>query len=927
MGSIEIVERRVLGLVSALVAELGTGSGRRPGLDDSLERDLGIGSLERVELMLRLERTFGVAVGDAVMAEADTSRELVRAVLAGAPATVEVETLPAAPVAPGAAVPGSVGTLVEALRWHVDTAPERLHLVLRREDGQEIPITYGTLWSKAASVASALGEYGIQPGETVSVMLPTGESFFPVFFGILLAGAVPVPIYPPVRRDRLTEYVERQLGILSNAGAALLVTFSEAERVAGLLRPRVASLRGVIAADHLVGGPELVATPRFDPTAPALIQYTSGSTGDPKGVLLSHANLLANIRALGQAVDLRPDDVCVSWLPLYHDMGLIGCWLGALYHGIPAVIMSPLAFLSRPSRWLRALHRHRGTLSAAPNFAFDLCVKKIPDEEIAGLDLSGWRLAMNGSEAVSAETIERFSHRFAPYGFRPEAMCPVYGLAECSVGLTVSPPGRGPRVDTLAREVFERDRRAVHSRPGEPALEFVSCGRPLPGHPVRIVDAHGVPVGERIEGRVHFRGPSVTSGYFRNPDATTAALHDGWMDSGDLGYLANGELYITGRQKDIIIKAGRNLYPQTIEDLVGTLPGIRQGCVAAFGVNDPAIGTERLVVVAETHDPTPAGRDALRAAVAGRVVDALGVPPDTVVITSPGTVAKTSSGKIRRGATRSAYLGGTLGRRRRGVVAQWVGLVGADVEARLRQLPTSVLRRAFAAWVGLLLVATMPVLWILVRLLPTPGAVERAARGWCRLVLVGAGFRPRVEGLERIPEAGGAVLAANHSSYLDVVALMAMLPPGVRFVAKKELRATPLVGTVIGRLGHTTVDRANFARGVEDTARVTQVLRDGTRLCIFPEGTFRRSPALLPFRLGAFQAAVDARVPVVPVVILGTRQILPAGTCLPRPGRISVTIGAPVNPEGAGWREVVRIRDRVRGEIARRLDGGSAPPV
>jgi acyl-CoA synthetase (AMP-forming)/AMP-acid ligase II len=453
---------------------------------------------------------------------------------------------------------------------------------LQREDGQEQIITHGALWEGAAAIAAGLREHGVRPGESVALMLRTEEAFFSAFCGVLLVGAVPVPLYPPFRPSRLEEYVSRQVGILRNAEARLLVTFPEAERLAGIFRARVPSLRAVITVEQVaIPGTPTTAT-QWAAEAPALIQYTSGSTGDPKGVLL------ANIRAIGEALAIGPDDVAVSWLPLYHDMGLIGAWLGSLYHGIPVVILSPLAFLARPARWLWALHRHRGTLSPAPNFAFDLCVTRIRDADLDGLDLSSWRLALNGSEAVSADTIERFTRRFAPYGFRPEAMCPVYGLAEASVGLTMSPPGQPPRVDRVSRDVFTETRTAATASGEETApLRFASCGRPLPGHAVRIVGPDGRPLGERTEGGLEFRGPSVTAGYFRNPQVTAAVLHDGWMDSGDLGYWAEGELFITGRRKDMIKKAGRNLYPQEIEEMVGDLPGIRKGCVAAFGLADP----------------------------------------------------------------------------------------------------------------------------------------------------------------------------------------------------------------------------------------------------------------------------------------------------------------------------------------------------
>lgn len=912
------VEKEVVAIVTSFVAELGSmpPSGVVTA-EHSLDRDLGIGSLERVELLLRLEQAFGVRLPDAVMAEADTPHDLANAILSGQPAAAE--RIPeAAPIVPaGPMAPATARTLIEVLQAQAEAAPEQTHIVLRREDGGEQSISYGMLWGRAEAVAAGLRERGIGAGESVALMLRTEEAFFSAFFGVLLAGAVPVPIYPPFRADRIEEYARRQAGILTNAQARLLLTFPEAERVAGLLRAWVPSLAGVTAVERITrpGERPMLAHPAASDAA--LIQYTSGSTGEPKGVLLTHANILANIRAIGEALAIGPADVGVSWLPLYHDMGLIGAWLGSLYHGIPVVILSPLAFLARPARWLWAIHAHRATLSPAPNFAFDLCVKKVTDEEIQGLDLGSWRLALNGSEAVSPETIERFTRRFSAYGFRAEAMCPVYGLAEASVGLTISAPGRGPRVDRVSRETFSRTRRAEPAPVGAPApLAFVSCGRPLPGHAVRIVGADGALLPERVEGGVEFRGPSVTAGYFRNPAVTRAALHDGWMDSGDLGYWADGELFVTGRRKDMIKKAGRNLYPQEVEELVGDITGIRKGCVAAFGVADPAIGTERLVVVAETRQTAPEERERLRADVRDRVVAALGVPADTVLIARPGSVLKTSSGKIRRAATRQAYLRGDIERGRRPARIQWARLALVSGARRIGSLAAGGGRLLFDLYVAAILAVALPVLWVLVKALPAGRPVDRLVRVWCRIILALAGCRLHVEGLEHLPARPGVVFAANHSSYLDAVALFAAIPADFRFVAKRELAAEPLIGAVIRKAGHLTVERFDLSRSVADAERVSAALGQGLSLFFFPEGTFLGRPGLLPFRLGAFKAAVDAGRPVIPVTIRGTREILPADTWLPRPGRIDVVIGAPVTPAAADWREMVRLRDLTRAEIA-----------
>ena len=914
------VEQRVLGIVAGLVAEVGgPARARTPGPEDLLDRDLGLGSLERVELLLRIETAFGLRLPDAVMADAATPRDLAKAVRQGAPRGAEAEPERIALPGPGVAAPESAATLVEVLAWQAEAHPERVHVVLRGEDGAERPVTYGGLWQGAQAAAGGLRRLGLEPGAAVALMLRTEPAFFESFFGALLAGLVPVPIYPPFRRDRIEEYARRQAGILANAQARALVTFDEALPVGRLLRSLVPSLGAVTTVPAVSAQAQELSLPRARAGDPALIQYTSGSTGEPKGVLLSHANLLANVRAIGEAIAIGPDDVAVSWLPLYHDMGLIGCWLGSLYFGVPLVLLSPLAFLSRPARWLWAVHAHRGTLSAAPNFGFDLCARKVSDEEIRGLDLSSWRLAMNGSEAVSVETIERFSRRFAAHGLKPEAICPVYGLAEASVALTIPGLNAPPRVDTVRREEFERTRRAQPTDDGGPApLRIVGCGRPLRGHEVRIVDDGGRAQGERVEGRIEFRGPSVTSGYFRNPAATRDALHDGWMDSGDLGYVADGDLFVTGRRKDLIKKAGRNLYPQEVEEIVGRVSGIRQGCVAAFGIPDARIGTERLVVVAESRGALETERSRLQNAVQDGVVAALGVPADAIVIAPPGTVLKTSSGKIRRGATREAYLCGALGRPRGSFSAQWWRLLRGSLKTRLGRTAARLADQAFRSYLGALILLTLPPLWLAVLLAPGRRRADRIARSWARLVLALTGCSVRLEGAEHLRSADPALLVANHASYADVVLLMAALPRDFVFVAKRELLGWPVVGRVIRKVGHLTVERARVSQSVADAARVTEALGAGASVLVFPEGTFVRSPGILPFRLGAFKSAVETGLPVLPIVLRGTREALPAYEHLPRSTPLTVAVGAPMRPAGDGWTEMVRLRDETRRWIARR---------
>src|SRR5882724_11635310 len=387
--------------VRGLLHELGS-HGALPMLNggSQLDRELGLGSLERVELLARLETAFEIRLPDRVASEANTPDDLARAILNAPGANAEdaetgsalrasVTTQKLHREAPNAGV-FSAETLIDVLRHRAVHDAERAHLLITEDtDGIErsATLTFGELYAAGQRCAAELGRRGVPAGGRVALMLPTSRAFFVSYAGILLAGAIPVPIYPPFRADRIEEYAARQSAILSNAEVCLLLTFRRAEAVAKLLRPRVRSLTGVADAEKLIAAADKAPPPapgalpahlsgsRVRKTSDiALLQYTSGSTGDPKGVALTHANLLANIRAIGEAVELTSDDVGVSWLPLYHDMGLIGSWLTLLHYGTPLCVMSPLAFLTRPERWLHAFHKHRGTIAAAPNFAYELCV-------------------------------------------------------------------------------------------------------------------------------------------------------------------------------------------------------------------------------------------------------------------------------------------------------------------------------------------------------------------------------------------------------------------------------------------------------------------------------------------------------------------------------------------------------------------------
>lgn len=918
--------RTLLAVLTDLVRELRGPSSSllNISLSSRLDRDLGIDSLGRTELVMRIERAFRVRLPISVMAEANTVGDLLRALQkatsesgpleAHAVAEIpEAETLAVAPAT-------EANTLLEALEWHVARNPDRSHVtVLQDENIVLATITYAQLAKSARDVAGGLIARDVAPGDRVALMLPTGADFFAAFFGTLYAGAVPVPIYPPMQLAQLEDYLRRQATILRNAETKVLVTVPEALRLGGLLRGLVPSLSAIESVTSLTDAPAMAALPKIDdPSGAALIQYTSGSTGDPKGVVLSHANLLANIRAMFTAIDATPADVLVSWLPLYHDMGLIGAWLAPLYVGARCYIMSPLSFLAHPQCWLWACHRYRGTISAAPNFAFELCLKQIDDADLKGLDLSALRFVANGAEPVSVHTLRRFIERFSRYGFRAGAMAPVYGLAECAVAVALPPPGREPLIDRVNREALTRRGIAEPAAADDPhAIEIIACGRPLPSHEIRIVDDAGREVQERREGRLEFRGPSATSGYFRNEAKTRELFRDGWLDSGDRAYMASGDVFITGRIKDIIIRAGQHVYPQELEEAIGEVGGFVKGGIAAFGVTDRASGTERIVVLGETGQTDPAKRDALAALARNAATAIMGSPPDEIVLINPGTVPKTSSGKIRRAAAREHYLARQLNLPRRALRWQVMRLWLAGLGGQLKRLGRKASEYLYAAWWWIVLAICVATGAVAITVLPRRAWRWACVRTLAQAALMAMGIPLSVRGMERLPK-GHALVVFNHASYVDAIVVAAVLPNEPACLVKGELSGQLLAGPLLRRLGALFVERYDLAGGIADTAAATTLAHEGRLLIVFPEGTFTRQPGLLEFFTGAFKIASEAGVPVYPGVLRGTRSILRGDQWFPRRGRISVEILDPVAPHRTDFESILQLRDAVRQAILSR---------
>ena len=535
-------------------------------------------------------------------------------------------------------------TFVDVLRENALHADRSVTFV--RSNGEERVVSFPELWLEARRRAHALRRLGLGRGDRVAVILPDPDEFVLTFIGALTAGVVAVPIFPPQTMAKVGTYGDTVRHVLAASGAKALVTN---ETLRAMIDEHLVSAAGSAGA-RIVLERDLRDAEGFDEGAPwsveledlAFLQFTSGSTAHPKGVMVTHRNLSVNSHAIMfDGLRSTPADRGVSWLPLYHDMGLIGFVVAPLYALVQVMFLPTTAFIRRPSLWLEAIHRFRGTITFAPNFAYALATRAVTEGQASAWDLSCMRALGCGAEPIQADVLRGFLNRFAKQGLRPESVLPSYGMAEATLAITfsdVTGPLVTDRVDVDAMRAG-----TAKAANGGASLELVSCGRPFPGHEIAIVGQDNHPLGERAIGEIWLRGPSVAAGYFGDPAATQEAFGGGWLRTGDLGYLAGGELYICGRSKDLIILSGKNYYPQDIERVVSRVDGIRDGQCVAFSRLDPS-GAEQAIVVAECRRSSAELTQAVTRAVRAEI----GVQLAEVVLIKRGTLAKTSSGKVRR---------------------------------------------------------------------------------------------------------------------------------------------------------------------------------------------------------------------------------------------------------------------------------------
>jgi fatty-acyl-CoA synthase len=522
--------------------------------------------------------------------------------------------------------------------------------------GDPDPVLWSQLHLEAKAVAAALQERGIGPGDHVSLLGPTSRALVTAIQAVWLAGATVVVLPLPMRLGSIEEFIAQTRLRIKGADSTLLIADDD---LAAFLEPDPDDPPTALLSSLFAHDAADFAEVDIDPESLAILQFTSGSTSDPKGVMLPHRVVLTNLEGCAQAAEYDPyTDVLVSWLPLYHDMGLIGLLLLSMTGGADLVLGAPQDFMAAPARWMQWMSDFGGTATAGPNFSYALAARAL--RRMEGLDLSKWRVALNGAEPVDPDTMAQFCEAAARHGFEAGALFPAFGMAELAIGGSFPTPGRGLVVDTVDQRVLETDCYAAPVAANSPgSRRLARLGRPIPGLEMRIADpVTGDVMAEREVGELQIAGTSVTPGYYKHPEATAAAFTgDGWLRTGDLAYLVDGELVICGRIKDVIIVGGRNVFPEDVERAVAGVDGVRAGNVIAFGIEGRK-GKEAVIVVAETK--VTAEADVIRAAVSVRVREAIGLPPEEVVLVSAGTLPKTSSGKLQRSLCRTRYLGAEL---------------------------------------------------------------------------------------------------------------------------------------------------------------------------------------------------------------------------------------------------------------------------
>jgi acyl-CoA synthetase (AMP-forming)/AMP-acid ligase II len=549
-----------------------------------------------------------------------------------------------------------MGTFHHILKNHYEQHPDRVAIVLQHAGEEDKPITYRQLLDRSVGAQHKLESEGIQPGEVVLLILQHGEELIYSYFGTILHGAIPSIMPYLTEKLQPERYREDLASLLQVSSPSAIFTFDEFEDEVKTALSDDSSVRTVILAKEA----DQTGEPVFDlnrrqPQGIVLLQHSSGTTGLQKGVALSHQAVLNQISSYAEVLHLAEDDVIVSWLPLYHDMGLIAGFLMPILYGIPVVLMSPFDWVRSPQRLMHAIHQYKGTLVWLPNFAYNFCAQKIRPRHMEGIDLSSWRVVINCSEPMRHESHQIFLDAFRPYGFRESAIATSYAMAENTFAVTQGGIDSPVVIDPVDRESLQVERIARPALEDKPCIIMVSAGKPIPGTLVKVINPEGVTLKDRYIGEIALKSDYMLSEYYHRPDATQKAFLEDWYLTGDFGYMLNGEVYITGRKKDLIIVGGKNIYPQDLERLAMGVPGVHPGRVVAFGLYSQRMGTEQVVIVAEVDTDNPEDKQQIANEIRRRVTQGSAVTLRFVHLVEENWIIKTSSGKTARLANRDKF--------------------------------------------------------------------------------------------------------------------------------------------------------------------------------------------------------------------------------------------------------------------------------
>lgn len=551
-------------------------------------------------------------------------------------------------------------TIADALVRSAKEHPENYQVYLD-DVGNPTRYTFVDIERETAHLAAGLQAQGLSKGDRVGLVLIDPKDFILTFYACLRIGVVAVPLYPPMSMADLDAYIEKLTRICTDADCKMLIASTRIHKVLWQVVSRVPSMKTLIDVEALGKHKQTLDAPHIAPEELAFLQYTSGSTSDPKGVMVTHANLYHNIYGLTrkETLDLGPSDTTVSWLPQYHDMGLIGFVIAPMLICMNAVFIPTISFLKRPNRWMDAVHTYRGTATFCPPFALGLAARRARPKQLEKWDLSCLRFVGVGAEPIQPDGARQFTELFSEHcGLAKNAVLPAYGMAEATLGMSIKPVTETMRTIHIDHELFQNEKIVKIVEPSDDSAEHVSCGPVLPEHELAAFDEDGNQLPEGAEGELWFRGPSVANGYWNNEKGTREAFReDGWLRTGDLGFIYDNEIYVSGRVKDLIIVNGRNIHPQSLEWPLYALEGVRPGNVVAFSCRGKT--TEEIILCIETRPEAP---EDLEQQVRDTIVRSFGVPVEKVVLLQPGQLPKTSSGKLQRRKTRAMYLSGELER-------------------------------------------------------------------------------------------------------------------------------------------------------------------------------------------------------------------------------------------------------------------------